>query len=49
MKKYQSNIFRQTVAMLLMVWAVMCANVALAQTYTLTSSQGTKVSNNVSK
>ncbi|MBP5682513.1 MAG: hypothetical protein J6X05_04635, partial [Bacteroidales bacterium] len=48
MKKYQSNIFRQTVSMLLMVLAVMCANVAFAQTYTLTSSQGTKVSNDVS-
>ena len=45
MKKYQSNIFRQTVAMLLMVLAVMCANVALAQT--LTSREGNSVTNDV--
>ena len=49
MKKYQSNIFRQAVAMLLMVMAVMCANVALAQTYTLTSSEGNSVANGVTK
>ncbi|MBQ4407550.1 MAG: hypothetical protein II852_11160, partial [Bacteroidales bacterium] len=49
MKKYQSNIFRQTVAMLLMVWAVMCvgASDVWAQTYTLTSSEGTTVTNDV--
>ncbi|MBQ5550659.1 MAG: hypothetical protein IIT32_06330, partial [Bacteroidales bacterium] len=46
MKKYQSNIFRQAVAMLLMVWAVMCANVALAQTLT---SENSIVDNSVSQ
>ena len=38
MEKYQSNIFRQAVAVLMMVMAVMCANVALAQTLTIDGS-----------
>jgi len=38
MKKYQSNIFRQTAALIAMVLMVVCGNVAVAQT--LTSSEG---------
>ena len=49
MKKYQSNIFRKAMAVLLVVLAVMCATNVWAQTYTLTSSKGTSVASDVDK